>query len=103
MINRAIFLGNDDFADQARALIEHWRREAVSPEDRRRQQLLSLWEATASVRRFSGRAIRRVRAAAREALGDWQAELQLTNDLMDSGSSLSRGKPPGRPARSGLW
>ena len=96
-------MGDDDIADQARALIKQWRAEAVSPEDRRRQELLRLWELTASARGFSGRARQRVRAAALNAFGDWRAELELTHDIMDDGSRLRRGKSPGRPARSGLW
>ena len=61
-VNRAINLGDDDVADRARALIKRWRAEAVSPEDRRRQELLHLWELTASARNFSGRARKRVHA-----------------------------------------
>ena len=96
-MHHAIYLGDPAMADKARSLIRQWRDESLSPEDRRRQELLQLWDLTAAARGFSRRARARVRAAAQEAFGDRAAELGLTYQLKDDDSGVRFGKPAGRP------
>jgi hypothetical protein len=97
-------LGPKVLADKARRLIKRWRAEAVSPEDRRRQELLRLNDVTAAGHGYSRRARKRLRAAAERSFGDPVAELQLVVGLREGGDDEIRyGKPSGRPAKSGLW
>ena len=100
---RSIYLGPPELAKKAWKLIQCWRTEAVSPEDRRRRELLGLLGLTAGARDYSRRARRRLRTVAQRAFGDHQAELQLVFGMRDGDKEIRWGKPPGRPARSGLW
>ena len=98
--HRSIYLGPQEFARRAWKLIESWRVAAFSPEDRRRRELLSLLELTAAAQDYSRRARKRLRTADDRAFGDHNAELQL---MRDGDRDIRWGKPPGRPAKSGLW
>ncbi len=101
--HRSIYLGPQEFARKAWKLIQCWRTEAVSPEDRRRRELLGLLGLTAGARNYSRRARKRLGSAAERAFGDHRAELQLVYGMGDDDQEIRWGKPPGRPAKSGLW
>lgn len=103
VIQRAIYIGPAVLAKRAQTLIEKWREEAVTPEERRRRSLLRTWDETAQAFGFSHMARDRVRAAGQLALGNPAAELRLTYEIRDPTSPLRRGRPPGRPAKSQLW
>ena len=96
-------MGPPGLAKKAWKLIQCWRTEAVSPEDRRRRELLSLLGLTAGARDYSRRAHRRLKTAADRAFGDHRAELQIVYGMRNDDSELRWGKPPGRPSKSGLW
>ena len=100
---RSIYIGPEELARKARELIQHWRAEAVTPEDRRRQDLLSQMDLIASLRGYSGRARRRLKATAESILGDRRAELVLVMMLRGDNRRIRLGKPGGRPCKSGLW
>ena len=100
---RSIYIGPEELARLAQQLIQHWRAEAVTPEDRRRQDLLSLMDLTASLRGYSGRARRRLKATAESVLGDRRAELVLVTMMRGENRRIRLGKPGGRPCKSGLW
>lgn len=101
--HKSIYLGVDALARRAWKLIQCWRAEAVPPEDRRRQELLGLLGLTAGARNYSRRARKRLKTAAERAFGDHHAELQVVYGMRDDDKELRWGKPPGRPAKSGLW
>ena len=100
---RSIYLGSPGLAKKAWKLIQSWRTEVVSPEDRRRRELLGLLGLTAGARDYSRRACRRLKTAAERAFGDHHAELQIVYGLRNDDREIRWGKPPGRPAKSGLW
>ena len=100
---RSIYLGPPELAKKAWKLIQCWRTEAVSPEDRRRRELLGLLGLAAGARDYSRRAHRRLKTAAERAFGDHHAELQLVFGMRDGDKEIRWGKSPGRPAKSGLW
>ena len=101
--HRSIYLGPQELAKKAWKLIQCWRTEVVSPEDRRRRELLGLLGLTAGARDYSRRARRRLTTVADRAFGDPHAELQLVFGMRDDDKEIRWGKPPGRPAKSGLW
>jgi len=102
-VQRAIYLGDKSLADRARALIQRWREEAATPEERRRRALLRSWDQLAAACGYSRPGRLRVRKAGQRALGDRVAELRLTHEIRNAYSPLRRGRRPGRPAKSGLW
>jgi len=102
--HRCICLGPKVLADRARLLIQTWRAAAVSPEERRRQELLRLYDMTAAGHGYSRRVRKRLRVAAERSFGNPRAELELVVGLGSGGDDeLRHGKRPGRPAKSGLW
>jgi hypothetical protein len=101
--HRAIYLGPPELAEKARNLIHKWREEAIPPEERRRRELLAMLGLTAGARDYSGRARRRLKAAAKEAFGDQRAELQLVYGMRGDDKELRYGRPVGRPPQDRLW
>lgn len=102
-IQRAVYLGSEAMADAARELIRTWRARAITPEDRRRQELLTLWDLTARCRGYSYRGRQRLRKAAEESFGNPRAELRFTLGLKTDDAALRYGRPSGRPSNAGLW
>lgn len=101
---RVIYLGNDEsLAEQARELIQRWRREAMSPEDLRRAELLRLHKITIACLDISRRAKQRLLRQAKQTLGDRLAELAFVMSLRPDNPALWRTGRPGRPSGSGLW
>lgn len=100
---KSIYLGADVLARRARKLIQCWRAEAVTPEARRRNELLGLLGLTARARNYSRRARKRLNTAAEQAFGDHHAELELVYGMRSDDKELRWGKPRGRPVKSGLW
>ena len=101
--HRNIYLGDGVFARRAEALIRSWRAEPITPEQRRRKELLHLWDLTAECRGYSARARQRLREAAKRCLGDRAAELRFAVGLGEDNPEIRYGRRPGRPARSRLW
>ncbi len=101
--HRSVYLGGESMARKAKALIQAWRDEAMSPEDRRRAKLLALYDLTARHRGYTCRARGRLRKAAVKAFGNPHEELRFASALGEDEPAIRDGRPPGRPARSGLW
>jgi hypothetical protein len=101
--HRNIYLGDRPLARLAKALIQQWRDEATTPEERRRRQLLRLYDVTASARGYSKRARKRLREAAIKSLDNPTEALKFAVGLREDHPEIRYGRRPGRPARSGLW
>ena len=98
-----IYVGGPELAEKARALIQRWRAEALTPEDRRRDQLLGMANVLAESRGYSARARGRLRAAAAEAAADPRKALEFVVRVRQDDGEFRFGKRPGRPSRAGLW
>ncbi len=55
-MQRSIYVGGTELAEKARALIRHWRAQALTPEDHRRGHLLEMVDVLAKSRGYSARA-----------------------------------------------
>jgi hypothetical protein len=102
-VQRTIYLGDGELAEKARALIRRWRAEALTPEDRRRDQLLGMADLLAASRGYAPRARRRLRAAAAEASADPREAWKFVVRVRQDDGEFRFGKRPGRPAKAGLW
>jgi len=102
-VQRSLYIGGAELAERARALICCWREEALTPDDRRRCQLLGMANVLAVSRGYSARARRRLRAAAAEASADPRDALRFVVGVRRDDAEFRAGKRPGRPSKSGLW
>ena len=103
MVQRTIYLGPEPLAMKARALIQRWRAEAITPEMRRKRDLLQLYDLTGMAKGYSRRARQRLRNAAVKSFDDPIAGLKFTVGLKNDDGEIRNGSPPSRPAKSGLW
>ena len=100
-VQRTIYLGASEMAERARSLISRWRAEAMTHDDRRRQQLLEMANTLAESRGYSARAHGRLRAAAAEASADPRKALEFVvvcggmTASSDSGGDLDGLAGPG--------
>jgi len=101
--HRCIYLGSHEIARRAESLIEQWREELVTPEERHLRDLQRQCGLFASARGYSGRAKVRLRKAVESTANDPVAQLKLVVSLRDDDCQIRSGKKPGRPRRSGLW
>jgi hypothetical protein len=103
LMQRAIYLPTWEAAQRARELIESWRNQCGSDADLRYRRFARDFSALARGLGYSERACRRVRAALRECSGNPWEVFRLLHKVGNGGRELRVGKPPGRPAKSGLW
>jgi hypothetical protein len=96
-----IYLGSKDLAERARALVQVWRTQAETPDDRRKRDLLRIADDTAMCGAYSGRGRRRLRAEARRVADDPANSYCFTLHARWPYSTFRGGKR-GRPSRSGL-
>lgn len=98
---RSIYLGEEAIAEYARALIGQWRRDRITPEERRHKETLALLDISASATGFSRRARKRLQSATEAARGDQRAMLHLVYSHPDH--AVQFGRPGGRPSKASLW
>ncbi len=98
---RSIYLGDEAIAECARELIERWRREQITPEERRHQQTLKLLDVSALALGFSRPARKRLQVAAEAARDDPRTMLSIVRSHPDP--AVAFGQRGGRPSKSGLW
>ena len=103
VVQRSIYLGDAKMADRSKKLIDEWRDEALTPQDRRKNTLLDMANVLATARGYSARARSRLRAAAEDAAQDPRKALYFTLRVRDDDAAFRFGKRPGRPSQSGLW
>ncbi len=100
--HRNIYLGDAAIAVRAAALIRSWREAAITPDMHRQRAELAMFDTIARWRGYSDRARQRLREAAKASFRDPVSELHFAYQRSDD-PEIRFGKPPGRPAHSGLW
>jgi hypothetical protein len=98
----SIHLGGAAMAERARELIHRWRAEAVSDDELRERDLMQLCRWLGIAGRYTGRAQRRLATKAKGVVSDPVAALAFVYSTRCDDPTVRFGKPPGRPAKSGL-
>jgi hypothetical protein len=98
---RCIYLGDADMAERTRELLQQWREERITPQERQQQARLQALDETAVALGFSGGARQRLKKAAQAAADDPRAMLDLV--YSHPFEKIRKGGRPGRPGGSGLW
>jgi len=98
-----VYIGSDELADRTRALIQRWRKDAVTEDQRHQDRVMADYLRMARARGYSARASRRLEKAARKSFTDPRKALRLAIQLRRDDADIRLGKPPGRPRRSALW
>jgi hypothetical protein len=98
---RSIYLGAEPLAERARALINRWREEKITPRERIHRGALRDIDLSAAALGYSERARKRLRKSGEEAVGDTWAMVEFVFNHPDP--SVQFGHSPGRPSKSGLW